>query len=111
MERLAQDFPDRPEHHRELARTLMNLGNVLSAQNRSQDAEPILRRAIDVNTAITAKHPDDVQIRFDLAKGHHNLGELLREQGDANEAVDSFLQGAIDQRGLGQGISRQAPLP
>ena len=44
-----------------------------------------------VNAAITAKYPDDVQIRLDLAKCHNNLGELLRNQGNANEAVASFV--------------------
>ena len=38
VERLTQDFPDRPEHGRELARTLSNLGNVL-ARNRDDGAE------------------------------------------------------------------------
>ena len=37
---------------------------------------------IEVNAAIAAKHPDDVQIRLDLAKCHHNLGELLLQQGE-----------------------------
>ena len=91
VERLSQDFSDRPEHQRELARTLMNLGNVLSAQNQPQDAEPILRRAIGVNATITAKNPEDMQIRLDLAKCHNNLGELLRKQGDTDEALASFL--------------------
>ena len=91
VERLSQDFSDRPEHQRELARTLMNLGNVLSAQNQPQDAEPILRRAIGVNATITAKNSEDPQIRLDLAKCHNNLGELLRKQGDTEEALASFL--------------------
>jgi eukaryotic-like serine/threonine-protein kinase len=92
VERLSQDYTDRPEYQRELARTLMNLGNVLSAQNRFEDAELVLRRAIDVNTVITAKDPEDIQIRLDLAKCHDNLGELLRQNGDPNAAVSSFLQ-------------------
>ena len=57
MERLTQDFPDRPEHGRELARTLSNLGNVL-AQNRSAGAEPILRRAVEVKRAIIRQVPE-----------------------------------------------------
>lgn len=69
----------------------MNLGNVLSAQNQPQDAEPILRRAIAVNATLTAKIPEDVQIRFDLAKCYNNLGELLRKQGDTDQALASFL--------------------
>ena len=92
VERLAQDFPDQPEHRRELARTLTNLGTVLLDQYRTDDAGPILHRAIEVNAAITAKNPDDVQVRLDLAKCHNNLGEFLRRNGDAVRAIDSFRQ-------------------
>jgi tetratricopeptide (TPR) repeat protein len=91
VERLAQDFNDRPEHQRVLARTLMNLGNVLAAQNQTQDAETFLRQAIGVNATITAKNPEDPQIRLDLAKCHNNLGDLLRKQGDTEGALASFL--------------------
>ena len=91
VERLAQDFPDRPEHRRQLGRTLTNIGNVLSDQNRVQASEPFLRRAIEVYTPIAAKHVDDVQIRFDLAKAHLNMGELMRNSGEVKQAVDSFL--------------------
>ena len=90
VERFAQDFPDRPEHARELARTLYNLGIVLTAQNRHVAAEPVFRRAIEITAPIAAKHPDDVQIRFDLAKCHYNFGELLLDKGDAKQALTSL---------------------
>ena len=38
VERLSTDFTDRPEYVRQLARTLMNLGNVLSDQGRGSSA-------------------------------------------------------------------------
>ena len=62
------------------------------AQNRYESAEPILRHAIDVNTALTRADPDDVQIRLDLAKCHNNLGKLLIDHGDARQAATSFRQ-------------------
>ncbi len=68
MERLSQDFPDRLVYRRELARTLSNLSSVLLSQSRPAEAESILRRAVNLNTEITAKFPEDVQIQFELAK-------------------------------------------
>ena len=92
MERLAQDFPDRPEHSRELARTLSNLGNVLLSQNHVVDSEPIFRRAVAVNAAIATKNPDDVQIRLDLAKCQINLGRFLHLDGNDPQAITTFGQ-------------------
>ena len=89
VERLSQDFPDRPEHGRELARTLSNLGNVL-ARNRDAGAEVVLQRAVDVNGPLTIKHPEDVQIRFDLAKDYQCLGDLQFEQGKLDRALASI---------------------
>ena len=103
VERLAQDFPDRPEYRRVLARTLMNLGNVL------QRPEPQRRRragpppAVEVNAAIAAKIPDDVQIRLDLAKDHVNLGELLRT-GGREPALASMRQ-----RAIGEALVKEFP--
>ena len=78
VERLSQDFPDRPEHKRELAWTLMNLGTVLGDRGRLEDAEAALVRSIDLDSAIAAANPRDVQVGLDLAKSHAKLGELLR---------------------------------
>jgi eukaryotic-like serine/threonine-protein kinase len=91
VERLTQDFPDRPEHGRELARTLSNLGNVL-ARNRDDGAEVILRRAVEINAPLSTKHPEDLQIRFDLAKDYQCLGDLEREQGNSDAAAKSIGQ-------------------
>ena len=38
-ERLTQDFPDRPEFRRELARACTNLGGLLAEQSRAAEAE------------------------------------------------------------------------
>ena len=83
----------------------MNIGNVLSDQNRGQASEPYLRRAIEVYGPIADKHPDDVQIRFDLAKGYINLGELLRTRGDTRKAVDSYLKG----RAINESLVKASP--
>jgi serine/threonine protein kinase len=89
VDRLSQDYPDRPEHGRELARTLWNLGNVLS-RKRDADAEAFLGRAVALNSALTAKHPEDVQIRFDLARAQQCLGDLQFDKGDPATALASI---------------------
>ena len=89
VERLSQDFADRPEHQRELARTLMNLGNVLSDQNHFE-ARNQFCRALEVNSTIATKDPSDVQIQLDLSKCHNNLGDLVRQKGETQEALDLF---------------------
>ena len=88
--RLAEDFPDRPEYRTILGRALSNFGIVLFESGRSAEAEPILREAIELNTPIMAKSPDDVQVQFYLAASHHNLGEALMRQGNAEAAVAEF---------------------
>ncbi len=89
VDRLAQDFPDHPEHSRELARTLWNLGNVL-ARNRDAGADAVLERAVAMNRALNKKHPEDVQIRFDLCRAFQCLGDLQFEQGKLDVAVASI---------------------
>ena len=105
VERLTQDFPDRPEHGRELARTLSNLGNVL-ARNRDAGADAVLRRAVEVNAPLSVKHPEDVQIRFDLAKDYQCLGDsrARARKPRRGRCVDPPI--AVDQRIAGQGIPR-----
>jgi tetratricopeptide (TPR) repeat protein len=90
VDRLRQDFPDRAEYHRVLARTLSNLGITLSDQHRNDDAEPILVRAVKVNTEVSARSPEDVQIRFDLAKDQICLGVVQGEKGDTASALISL---------------------
>ena len=65
---------------------------MLQLQGQTGEAEPILRRAVDLNTTIAAKSPDDVQIRLDLAKDHNNLGEVLRNRGADDQAIPSYLK-------------------
>jgi eukaryotic-like serine/threonine-protein kinase len=104
VERLAQDFPDRPEHGRELARTLWNLGNVL-ARNRDGGAEAALERAVVMNGALNKKHPEDVQIRFDLCRAYQCLGDLQFEQGKLDTAVASVRES----RSLSEALVKEFP--
>ena len=92
LERFFQDFPHRFEYQRFLAGGCTNLGGILAEQSRSQEAEPILRRGIELNTALSAQHPDDEEIRFDLGNCHFNLGYLQLKLGRADEALASAEQ-------------------
>jgi len=90
-DRLAQDYPDRPEYRRVLARTLSNLGNVLT-RKRDPEADPFLRRAVEVNRPLAAKYRDDPQIRFDLAKDYHCLGVRQLALAHPEPAIGLFRQ-------------------
>ena len=90
-DRLAQDYPERPEYRRVLARSLSNLGNVL-ARKRDLEADPVLRRAVELNRALAAKYGDDPQIRFDLAKNYHCLGVRQIELAHPETAIGLFGQ-------------------
>ncbi|MGO9921023.1 MAG: protein kinase domain-containing protein [Isosphaeraceae bacterium] len=90
-DRLAQDYPERPEYRRVLARTLSNLGNVL-ARKWDPEADPILRRAVEINRPLAAKYRDDPQIRFDLGKDYHCLGVRQLELAHPETAIELFRQ-------------------
>ena len=60
------------------------------ARNREAGAEVVLQRAVNVNGPLTIKHPDDVQIRMDLARNYQSLGDLQFEQGKLELALASI---------------------
>jgi predicted O-linked N-acetylglucosamine transferase (SPINDLY family) len=86
------------------------LGTILGKGHRSQDAEPVLRRALalaprDVETLDTLgkvlldlgrlDEASDclrqaIAIQPDYAVAHNNLGSVLERQGHLNEALDSY---------------------
>ena len=47
-------------------------------------------RAVAMNRALNKKHPEDVQIRFDLCRAYQCLGDLQFEQGKLDAAVASI---------------------
>jgi tetratricopeptide (TPR) repeat protein len=104
VERLAQDFPDRPEHGRELARTLWNLGNIL-ARNRDNGAEVVLERAVAMNRTLNKKHPEDVQIRFDLCRAYQCLGDLQFGQ----DKLDTAFASVGESRSLSDALVKEFP--
>ena len=46
-----------------------------------------------------------MQIRFDLAKTHNNLGDLLRVRGEVKQAADSFLKA----REINESLAKAVP--
>ena len=76
----------------------MFLAAFFDCEGNITEAETFLRRAIDLDTAIIAKSPDDVLVRFQLAMAHHNFGVVLTKQGKNKAAIEAFRKAqAINQ--------------
>ncbi len=67
------------------------------------DGEPIIRRAIELNTGILARSAD-VLVRSQLAISHHDLG-LLLTQTDPDAAVAAFGEA----RAINEALAKQFP--
>ena len=63
---------------------------MLQQSGQAAEAEPIIRRAIDLNAAIVAKSSDDVLVRFQLGISHHDLGLTMHALGKADQAIAAF---------------------
>jgi tetratricopeptide (TPR) repeat protein len=83
----------------------MNLGNVLGDLGRADEAEPALVQSVELNSAIAAANPRDVQVRLDLSRCDNNLGELLRSKGGIQQALTSFTNA----RSVGEKLVHEFP--
>jgi tetratricopeptide (TPR) repeat protein len=59
---------------------------------RAQEAEVILREALEMQEKLLAQFPVIAQYRHMAALSHHFLGEVLAESGRPQEAEDAFHQ-------------------
>ena len=73
------------EDHLEVALSLHGLGRALVGQGRVADAEPHLRRALEIRQAGLGDHPF-------TANTHHELAAALLAQGNPAAAVPHFLE-------------------
>ena len=55
-------------------------------------AQAVLERAVAINRTLNKKHPEDLQIRFDLCRCYQCLGDLQFEQGKLDTAVASIRE-------------------
>lgn len=83
---------------RPAAEALYNLGTVLAASGRRDDATRSLRRAIDILTATDARPGDGL-----LALAQHNLATLVEAEGRADEAEDLYRRALAAHAGATRG--------
>jgi eukaryotic-like serine/threonine-protein kinase len=89
QEALAAAQPDQLDFQRDRARTLNNLGILLSTSD-SKAAEQELLRAMAVYETVVAKHPGVPGYQRELAKSCNNLANLLRGRGRVQPAEETY---------------------
>jgi Flp pilus assembly protein TadD len=69
-----------------------NLGVLLEATGRADEAEKAFRQALPLYEQLVAEHPQVPEYRQQLATTHNNLGALLKATGRAGEAEKAYRQ-------------------
>jgi serine/threonine protein kinase len=93
QQNLAERFPAEPEYRQRLAGTYLNLGNLLGLAGepkRPRESEEAFREGVKVLESLAADFPKEPEYREALARGHHNLGELLRSNDKVQEAESHY---------------------
>jgi eukaryotic-like serine/threonine-protein kinase len=83
---LAELFPIVPAHRQSLARTRLNLGNMLADLVRNEDAQMEWEAARDIEKKLVEQFPNEPENMRYLAGIHQNLGILLARIGKSAEA-------------------------
>jgi tetratricopeptide (TPR) repeat protein len=99
LEKLTPEPANAAEHHQEMVRTLTNLALLLQKLGRLDEAEPLVRKALDAQEEL-AKGSTDPARRQDLARGHQNRAKLLRHLGRLDQAETHFRQALTVRRQL-----------
>src|SRR5262249_10273354 len=84
------DHPDAPKYSLEVAGWVWRLGNVLAAQNRTEEVLQLRLRKLDIVKRIAAQHRDVPEFQRNLAWSHYDLAQLLNEAGHPEEALDHY---------------------
>ncbi len=82
-----------PAHSSELARSLFNLGIVLTNTGRTGDADSAYERAATILEELCAKHHGEPQYRLELARCLINRGILLKDTRKFAEAEAAYAHG------------------
>jgi tetratricopeptide (TPR) repeat protein len=85
-ERLHRSDPDNVWVADGLSTDLYNLGRLLGAAGRVEEAERAYRRSVEISEALHRANPDDVQVAGGLGTALGNLGSLLQAAGQVEEA-------------------------
>jgi serine/threonine protein kinase len=101
--KLAATFPDQPNYQHELARTLDGLARCLLDRARSEEARPLLERAIECQKAALQRQPRDAKYLDSLRDHYQQLAETLLRLKDhaacaqiASERAQQFPQSGED---------------
>ncbi len=93
-QKLADDFPEAPEHRQNLASALHKLGILLGDTGRYAEEEQLHRRALLLQERLAADSAD-VEYQRDLARGLFYQGQALTWLRRSREAEESYRR-AID---------------
>ena len=82
--------PDNTYWQRELSVSHNNVGRVLQAQGRLQEALAEYQADKRIMQELTARDPDNAGWRRDLSVSHNNVGGVLQAQGRLQEALAEY---------------------
>jgi serine/threonine protein kinase/tetratricopeptide (TPR) repeat protein len=82
--KLTTDFPANSVYRRDLADDLNNLGTLFRSRQELGKAEKVYRQAVALGEKLILESPD---YRIHLAAAYHNLGNAVRDQGNAGASL------------------------
>ena len=85
----------RPGQERQLSRLLLRAGQALMARGRYQEADAVLREALELNEQSVRQDPDSVYYLLSLSASYVRLGDLMRRVHSDDEARP-FYQKALE---------------
>src|SRR5258708_4744522 len=88
QEELATTFPSLPKYRFDLANGFHNLARLLRDTGRFQEAEQLLRRAVDLNKELAASSPAVPEYRQRIGGALVALGEIMERTGRPREAEE-----------------------
>jgi serine/threonine protein kinase len=92
-EKLVAELPT-PEYRAELAKTLKNLGHLLSEMKKYGEAEAAYKKALGLGEKLVDDVPDNPKYRRELAGAYNSVGLLRKIQGRLAEA-EAVLRKAV----------------
>jgi tetratricopeptide (TPR) repeat protein len=98
--KLVKNHPALPEYQNDLARTHNNLGLLLRALGKKEEAAMEYEQARTLQQKLIDNHPDLPEYQQDLARTQANLGNLLSDQGKREEAAKEYEQARTLQQTL-----------
>ena len=92
-ERLMMTHPEVPIYRAQLSAVLGWQATLLTAQVAAPDAEPVLRRQLEVDAELARRFPEAYAYQLNLAWTHYKYGAYLYEAGKVPQAREHLRQG------------------